>query len=82
MNFLFSNVNSEDDLSNTSDNQNRSRRHVHYMESSCTSNDSESNEMDDYLDEAMYSDEDADDYEMAENRNRRHKESVSDPVNW
>lgn len=61
-------MNSDDDVSNSSG------RHVHYFESSITSNDSESSEMDKYLDEAMDSDED----DMLENRKRSGKRSVSD----
>lgn len=66
-------MNSDDDISNTSGNQDSSGRHVHYFESSITSNDSESSEMDKYLDEAM----DSDDGDVVEARNRSGKESVS-----
>lgn len=66
-NVNFSDMNSDDDISNSSG------RHVHYFESSITSNESESSEMDKYLDEAMDSDED----DVVEARNRSGKESVS-----
>lgn len=74
-------MNSEDDISNVSGNQDRNGRHVHYFESSIASDDSKSSEMDKYLDEAMDSDGDANDYDMVENRNRGGKESVSEHNN-
>lgn len=71
-------MNSEDDIGNASGKEDSSGRHVHYFESSITSDDSESSEMDKYLDEAMDSDENVNDYDMIENRNRGNKESVSE----
>lgn len=65
----------DDDISNASGgNRNRSGRHVHYLESSISSDDSKSSELDKYLDEAMDSDDEANDHE---NRHRGGKQSVS-----
>lgn len=65
----------DDDISNASGgNRNRSGRHVHYLESSISSDDSKTSEMDKYLDEAMDSDDEANDYET---RRRGGKQSVS-----
>lgn len=70
-------MNSDDDISNASDNQERSGRHVHYVESSITSDDSKSSEMDKYLDEAMDSDDDVNDYKNRGGGGGGRKESVS-----
>lgn len=50
-------MDSEDEMSN-SDHHDSNGRHVHYLDSSIESTNSESNEMDKYLDEAFDNEED------------------------
>lgn len=51
-------MDSEDDTSNLSGRHDSSGRHVHYFDSTLTSTNSESSEMDKYLDEAIENEED------------------------
>lgn len=57
-------MNSEDDISNAG-NENNGGRHV-VFETSTTTNDSESSELDKYLDEAMDSDDNESDYKESQ----------------
>lgn len=50
-------MDSEDEMSNLSERRDNSR-HVHYADTSITSSNSESSEMDKYLDEAIENDDD------------------------